>query len=100
MTKSWSLAVSNGAVALTVLASLFLTQNPWSLIGLAVVPVNIFLWQHGRQGVMVVSYEEDDEITVTLDTTGENKRGNHQRPAGSGVPDRGDRDGSSLPSKL
>ncbi len=73
--KTWALAIANGGIALASTVSVILTNSAWPLVSLLLVPVNLFVWQYTRQGVMVVSYEEGDELQVTLDTAGEKERG-------------------------
>ena len=66
MTKSWSLSVANAAVASAVVACVWMTQSPWLLLGLLLIPLNLVAWQYTTDGIMVVAYEEDDDIEVTV----------------------------------
>ena len=71
MGKTWALAIANSGIALCTTISVVLTNSAWPLVSLILIPVNLFVWQYTRQGVMVVQYEEGDEVEVTLETTKE-----------------------------
>ena len=71
MGKTWALAIANSGIAFCTAVSVFLTNSAWPLVSLVLIPVNLFIWQYTRQGVMVVQYEEGDEVEVTLETTKE-----------------------------
>lgn len=35
-------------------------------MGLLAMPANLAVWQYTREGVMIVTFEEDDEIEVSV----------------------------------
>lgn len=69
MLKSCALSISNVGVIATVLLTVLVTESPASLIGILVVPLNLFVWQYTRRGI-VISYEEGREIHVEFETQG------------------------------
>jgi hypothetical protein len=69
MEKTWALGIANGGVALTTTVSVVLTHSVWPLIGLLLVPLNLFIWRYTSPGIKVVTFKEGDEILVEIDTT-------------------------------
>ena len=83
--KTWALSISNIGVALTVLAALLLTGSAWVLVGLVLMPLNLFVWQYTRRGIMVVEYDDEHDVEVVFTTEekeSDNCTGSRQSGAG------------------
>jgi hypothetical protein len=65
--KSWALSISNTGVAVAVIAALLLTGNYWVLVGLGLIPLNLFVWWQAAPGIMVIECGDDREVEVVLD---------------------------------
>jgi hypothetical protein len=84
--KTWALSIANIGIVLTALASLYLTGSAWVLISLMLIPLNIFLWQYTRRGIMLVDYGDEQDVQVVFETSKDKERGNcidHNRTAGN-----------------